>query len=495
MNTTTKSKHYSYISAIIFPLLLFSISPFQLTAQPPKSKAQQIYALLKSYAAIKQFNGNVLVTQKGKIVFIKSYGDADFELGVANNRQTRFRIGSITKQFTAVLIMQLREKGLVHLDSTISTYLPWYAKETASRITVRNLLSHTSGLANYTARPDFFATLALLNIPPREFAANYCQYKDLSFEPGTKFFYCNTDYYLLGLIIEAVTGKSYANALRENILKNANMPNTGIDSIASLLANRAKGYNYTSEGYVNADPINMATSTYAAGAMYSTVDDLLNWQTALEGDGLLSAESRQIFFTPVIGNHAFGLYINKMKNGKTAIGHPGGINGFSSFLIRFKEDDINVVLLDNSTTHKRGSLDNTGSAIYSILTDQPFEMPKMPITVVLTETYLDKGLQQMLKQYLEIKNDSSYSLAKSNNFLNDFGYSLLSSGKVKESLVVLKLATEDDPKNANTLDSYAEALKTDRQFALSIDYYKKVLSLEPANKRVEEEIKKLQEMK
>lgn len=464
-----------------------------LYGQISKSKTEKIDALINSYTSIKQFNGNVLVVKKGKSVFFKNYGLSDMELQVPNKRETKFRIGSITKEFTAVLTMQLIEQGKINLDSSLVKYLPWYNRETGSKIKIKHLLSHTSGLDNYTVNPEFYNMMAYFSGQPKEFAEKYCQYDKLLFEPGKEFRYCNTDYYLLGLIIEAVTGKTYPKALSENILNKANMHNTGIDSISPLLPNRAKGYDYTYDGYVNADPINMASSIYAAGAMYSTVDDLLRWQQALNSNVLLTKESKEIFFTPYIKNHGFGFFINKLKSGKIAIGHPGGINGFSSFMTHFKEDDITIILLDNSTTHRRGNLDNISIGIYAILLNEPYETPKTPITVALTETYKTKGVQPMLDQYFRIKNDPAFGQQKSDTFLNDFGYTLLQKGKTKESLTILKLAAEENPKSANVLDSYAEALRADNQYTASIDYYKRALSLEPNNKRFREEILKLEE--
>jgi CubicO group peptidase (beta-lactamase class C family) len=477
----------------IILFLLLSGSCFTLPAQPQNTKVQKIDVLIRSYAAIKQFNGNVLVVQKGKPVFSKSYGFADFEWKIANDKQTKFRIGPITKQFTAMLVMQLKQDGKLHLDSAVTTYLPWYRRETGNTITIRNLLAHTSGLKNYTARPDFHNRLAHLTIDPKTFAEQYCQ-EDLEYEPNTQFKYCNTDYYLLGLIVEAVSGKSYAETLKERILDKAGMQNTGIDSISTILFKRAKGYEYSYEGYVNADPINMYTSTYAAGAMYSTVEDLLLWQKALEGTSLLSEENKKLFFTPGLGNYAFGVYVNKTKDGKTVIGHPGGIKGFSSFMVRFVEDDIIVILLDNSTAVRRGNLDNLSSGIYSIIMGKPYELPKTPIPVVLTETFLQKGVEAMIAKYNLIKADTGYDISGSNVFLNNFGYDLLTRGRIKESLAVLKLAADEFPGSANTLDSYAEALTTNGQYELAIAYYQKILTLEPDNKNAIIQVEKVKKM-
>lgn len=474
-------------------IALFSLLylPLHGYGQITKQQVQKIDELLKSYAAIKQFNGNALAVKDGNVVFSKSYGLADVEWGIKNDRTTKFRIGSITKTFTAMLIMQLAEKKLISLDDRIDKFLPWYEKEVASKISIRNLLSHSSGLTNYTERTDFYKELALLTISPKAFAEKYCHYKTLLFEPGSQFRYCNTDYYLLGLIIESVTGKSYSEVLKKNILEKAGMQNTGLDSIAATLPKRAKGYNYSYEGFTNSYPINMATSIYAAGAIYSTVDDLMLWEKAWNENVLLSEESKKIFFTPVFNKHALGLFINKMENGKTAFGHPGSINGFSSFFIKYKEDNIFIALLTNQTSG--GDLDVPGSGIYSILTNQAYKMPKKPVEIALYQTYIENGIPQMLQQYQQIKNDTSYNIKKSKTFLNNFGYTLLTDNKVKESLVILKLATEEFPNDVNTLDSYAEALKTDGQNAKSLDYYKRILVLDPTNKPAQDAIKELQE--
>ncbi|GHS87664.1 hypothetical protein FACS1894201_08940 [Bacteroidia bacterium] len=487
-NTKTCFKNRLFTFFISVTLLIL---PLYGSGQISKQQSQKIDDLITSYAEIKKFNGNALVVQNGNVVFSNSYGFADAEWNIKNDRTTKFRIGSMTKTFTAMLIMQLVEKKLISLDDKLEKFLPWYEKETASKISIKNLLSHSSGLANYTERLDFYKELALLSITPTAFAEQYCQYKTLLFEPGSKYHYCNTDYYLLGLIIESVTGKSYSEVLQKNILEKVGMRNTGLDSITAVLPKRAKGYNYGYEGFTNSYPINMATSTYAAGAMYSTVDDLMLWEQAWNGNVLLTEESKKLFFTPVIGSHAYGLFIVKMKNGKTAIGRPGGINGFNAFLIQFKEDNICIILLTNQTLNV-GDLDNTSSGIYSILTQQPYQMPKKPIEIALHESYLNNGLLQVIMDYNRIKTDTAYDLANSKTFLNNFGYSLLTEGKVKESLTLLKLATEEFPNDVNTLDSYAEALKRDGQNTQSMEYYKRILILDPTNKSAQDAIKDLQ---
>lgn len=483
------SRNSIFMKQVIASLLL-SIGCLTASAQLSKHQQQKIDSLLTALGEAKQFNGNVLVAQHGKPVFSKSYGYADFEWKIPNDKDTKFRIGSITKQFTAMLIMQLKQQGKLSLDSAVTSYLPWYRHDTGDSITVRQLLMHTSGLKNYTERRDFYTVLAYLTQDQRSIAQQYCQ-EDLEFRPGTRFKYCNTDYYLLGLIIEAVSGKPYAQALQEMIFDKAGMSNTGIDVIATLLPKRAKGYEYGFYGYENARLINMETSIYAAGAIYSTGNDLLLWQKALKGNLLLNEENKHIYFTPGMGNYAFGNYVTRTKEGKTVIGHPGGINGFSSFMIRYVEDDIVVILLDNTAAGRRGSLDEISVGIYSTIENKPYAFPKKPVSIPLTETFLQQGVSGVIAKYQVLKSDTSYDRSKGERYLNDFGYDLLTRKRTKESLDILKFAVQEFPQSANTIDSYAEALLTDGQYKDAITQYERVLQLDPGNKNALAQIEKI----
>ena len=228
--------------------------------------------MVATYHRLNLFNGTVLVAQKGKIVFEKSYGFANIELKVPNTPTTKFRIGSISKQFTAMLIMQLKQRGKINLQSTISDYLPWYRKDIGKKITIHHLLTHTSGLLNYTDKPNWEKELARQDIDHKEYALTF-RSDTLEFDPGTQKDYSNTNYFLLGLIVETITGKPFGEVLQKNILDVVGMKNTGIDYPDSIVMNRATGYDYNFDGYANAPYINMASSTFGCGAMYSTAED------------------------------------------------------------------------------------------------------------------------------------------------------------------------------------------------------------------------------
>lgn len=460
--------------------------PMRKSAADETARRNSIDRVVRSYADLKLFNGNVLVAVKGKLVFAKSYGLADMEWNVPNSRNTKFRIGSVTKQFTAVLILQLCQEGKIDLQAKITDYLPWYRKDTGEKITVRHLLTHTSGIPNYTKRSDFAKSLSTEEHPPQEFAEKYCM-GDLEFEPDTQFSYNNSGYYLLGVIIETVTKKPYAQVLKERITDVLGMKDTGIDTSDVLLKNRAAGYEYGLEGYFHAPFINMASSIFSAGAIYSTVDDLAVWQKALHGGKLLTRESQAVLFTPNRKNYGYGVYINQFtvqgtEVRKTGIGHPGGINGFSAFLARYVEDETDVILLDNTASVRRVNLDEISLGIYSALQGFPVTRPKQPIEVAITEK-MKSGKVDVVAYYHDLKTNHAeqYDFAKSEVFLNNLGYLQLQKGRTKDAIAILRLGVEEYPASSNTHDSYAEALLKDGQRELAVKHYKRSLELNPNN--------------
>ena len=181
-------------------------------------------------------------------LYFKNYGKADKSWNINATSDTKFRIGSVTKHFTGMLIMQLKQEGKIKLDDKISDYLPWFSKTVGNKITIHQLLTHTSGLPNYTDFPDFKTKMVFENLSEKEFAVKY--FKDnLAFEPGTKQNYCNTGYYLLGLIIEEITGKPYEEVLKEKIFDVIGMKNTGIENPKEIISNYAQGYDFDYDGY------------------------------------------------------------------------------------------------------------------------------------------------------------------------------------------------------------------------------------------------------
>jgi len=452
------------------------------SAAVAQDKARKIDDLVARYYSYGQFNGAVLVADNGKVIYKKGIGLANMEWNIPNEPDTKFRLGSITKQFTATLILQLVEQGKIKLDGKVSDYLPDYRKDTGSRMTIHHLLSHTSGVPNYTAAPGFFENVSRNPFPVDDFVKKYAS-GDLEFEPGTKFNYSNSGYFLLGAIIEKVTGKPYEQVLQDKILNPLGMKNTGYDHFGTILNKRATGYVKTPRGYDNAPYLDMSIP-YAAGSLYSTVEDLFLWDQALYGEKVLTAASKELMFKPNLENYGYGFGIRKASLGPNkievpVIEHNGGINGFSTTIVRLVGDKRLVVLLDNTSQGRY--LDPMSLAITNILYDQPYESPKQSIAEALLKTVTDKDVSAAVRQYRELK----ATLAGDYDFremeLNTLGYRLLQMKKVAEAIEIFKLNVEAYPQAANTYDSLGEAYLTHGDKELAITNYKKSLELNPQN--------------
>jgi CubicO group peptidase (beta-lactamase class C family) len=289
------------------------------------------------------FSGAVLVMKDGQPLLREGYGKASYELDVPNTPETKFRLGSITKQFTAMAIMILAERGKLSPDDPISKHLE-NAPSAWDKITIRHLLTHTSGIPSYTGFPQMMTRTVRMPATLDEIIATFKD-KDLEFQPGDKFTYSNSGYIVLGKIIERAAGESYETFLKENIFEPLEMSDSGYDHNGTLIKNRAAGYNRMLILLNNAPYIDM-TWPHAAGALYSTVDDLGKWDAALSAGKLVSAESYKAIFTPFKGNYAYG-WVVRERNGHKLIGHAGGIHGFSTSILRFPDDKLCVVVLNN----------------------------------------------------------------------------------------------------------------------------------------------------
>ena len=299
-----------------------------------------------------QFTGTVLVARDGKPIFRKGFALANREWNIPNGPDTKFRLGSITKQFTATAILELAEAGKLKTGDPISKY---YADAPASwsKITIHHLLTHTSGIPSYTSIPRFFEKQAMFDLTPAEIV-KLTQDQPLEFEPGEKWKYDNSGYILLGYVIEKVSGQNYADFIRQHIFEPLGMRDTGYDNTKDILPHRASGYVYNSGHWLNAPYLAM-TLPYAAGSLYSTVDDLLVWDQALYAGKLLSAESFQKMFTPYKNGYGYGWGIGKQFDRKM-ISHNGGINGFSTIISRYPDDKVTVIVLANMQTNATGRI-------------------------------------------------------------------------------------------------------------------------------------------
>lgn len=297
---------------------------------------------LKAQVNVNHFNGSVLVARDGKVILGKGYGMANFELGVPNSPSTKFRLGSITKQFTATAILLLQEDGKLSVQDPVCKHVA-ECPDAWKEVTIHHLLTHTSGIPNFTSFPDYQKTMTMPS--PVDSTIARFKNKPLEFKPGEKMAYSNSGYILLGHIIEKVSGKSYEAFLRERIFEPLKMVNTGYDNTTALLSGRAAGYSRRGDTITNAAYLDMSIP-HGAGALYSTVEDFLVWDQALSAGKLLSKKSLEMMFTPALNDYAYGWAVTKQFNHAT-VSHGGGINGFATFFARFPDDRLCIAVLTN----------------------------------------------------------------------------------------------------------------------------------------------------
>ena len=470
----------------VFLLLAISSTSFA------QDKVTKIDDLVKRFNELGQFNGTILVAENGRVIYKKGFGYANMEWKIPNDVDTKFRLGSLTKQFTSTLILQLVEQGKIKLDGKITDYLPDYRKDTGDRITIHQLLNHTSGIPSYTDQPGFIQSVSRNPYTVAEFVKTYTS-GDLQFEPGTKFSYNNSGYFLLGAIIEKLTGKTYAEAVRDNIFVPLGMKNSGYDTPSVLIPKRASGYSKTPAGYANAAYLDMSIP-YSAGSLYSTVEDLYLWDQALYGDKLLTAKSKELMFTPGLQDYGYGIGIRDSELGdKTkvkTIEHSGGINGFSTFMMHFVADKHMVVVLDNTGQFR--FLRPMIISVANILYDKPYETAKLQVGELVLKVANEKDVQTAIKQYRDLKASGTKDYDFSQGQLPSAAFQLLRSNRAKDAIELFKLNIEMVPQASKTYENLAEAYVATGEKDSAITNYKKSIELDPKNTSAIEALKRLE---
>jgi len=265
---------------------------------------------------------------------------ANYEHNVPNTPQTKFRIASLTKSFTAMAVLQLQEQGILNINDSIGKFIPDYPN--GDKITVHHLLSHTSGIPNFTVATDEKARVMPFNL---EMIIKKFKDLPLEFSPGEKFEYSNAGYYLLGYIIEKVAGKDYATVIKHNIFEPLGMTDSGYDYNHLVIKNRAYGYRMEKGELINAKYIHMA-NVHASGGLYSTIGDMYLWDRALYTEKLVKQKSLNQMFAPVTKNYGYGWGIVTLFNRKM-VGHNGYMEGFQTNITRFIDDDVCIIVLSN----------------------------------------------------------------------------------------------------------------------------------------------------
>lgn len=410
--------------------------------------------------------GNVLVYKNGEVIFKNTSGLRSINPKDSLTLKSQFRLASVSKQFTGMAIMKLKEAGKLDYDQKVKTILPDFPYP---NITIRHLLYHTSGLTDYER-------LIAYNWKPEDSTKKYILGNDeiikefyrvnpkLDFKTGEKWDYSNTGYLFLASIVEKVSGQHFSTFLKEQIFKPLQMDNTILykyqEAEDPKMPNRVFGYR-TALNQENLIPndYDIVNDVRGDGGIYSTLDDLFKWNMALSNHTIISRNFLDEAFTPGKLNngeetdYGFGWFIES-KNSPRIINHSGGWVGFGTYLFNEVDDKNGMVLLTNNSN------DNMRDIVYGLINignNKPYEIPKIKGELVLAKKILKEDIDKGIAFYHEIKTDTTKYEVKENN-LNQLGYLLLQNGNLNESLKIFKLNIDEYPKSANVYDSYGDAL-------------------------------------
>jgi len=341
-------KKFTLLVAIITTVLL-SFGTLRSGDISPEKLAEEIDGYFSKKIAADGPGAAVLAVKEGKVILRKAYGMANLELGVPMKPEMVFRIGSITKQFTAASILMLVEEGRISLNDEITKFIPDYPTR-GNKITIHHLLNHTSGIKSYDELQKVHANLKK-DFKPYEFIDTF-KNERLDFKPGEQFKYSNSGYFLLGIVIEKVSGKTYEEFIIKRVFEPLGMRNSYYDSHSCIIPNRAAGYQPAKNGFINADYFSI-TWGYAGGALLSTADDLWIWIRALYSGKVVSPNHLQLMTTPTkyaggkIQNYGYGFWLKPLFNEKK-VDHNGGIFGFLTYVLYLPQKDIFVTVLTNA---------------------------------------------------------------------------------------------------------------------------------------------------
>lgn len=470
-----ESREYSFGDAHPAVRLVFSVLLiWSVHAHASQSEqATKIASLMASLHERGQFNGAVLVAERGNIIYRGAYGKANFKTNADLTPETPFCLASVTKQFTAMAIMILAEQGRLSYDDPVSKYIRELSRtERTSKITVRHLLTHTSGI------PDF-GDLGIddPHLTQEGLIQALLQKESVFSSAGRKYRYSNPGYILLAIVVEKVYGQSFSDFLEQRIFRPLRMDNTFVfDTALKRNQQAAIGYNQ----FGQEDDV-QATSTPGDGGIFSTVDDLFKWDQALNTDKLVPQSALAVAFTPGkveegTSTYGFGWNVGDNDNGKY-VWHSGSTAGFRAFIERQLAERVTVILLTNRGNSKRSEIND---AILNIVAGKPYLMPRMSGAEKLYGVIRESGIQAALRLCDSLKTNLDYDLGESE--LNSLGYQLLyGDNRVQDAIAIFKLNTSAHPLSSNAYDSLAEAYRKSGADKLAISNYQNAVMLDSAN--------------
>ncbi|MDF7775521.1 serine hydrolase [Sphingomonas sp. AOB5] len=431
-----------------------------------------------------QFTGAILVARNGVPIVNTAYGMASYELGVPNTPRTVFNIASITKQFTAMAIMQLSERGKLNVGDSICDYLS-NCPAAWKPITIRNLLTHSSGIPNASRLPDWDESLSMRRYRPEEFVDLFRRLP-LRFAPGEKSAYSNSGYFLLGLIIERASGMPYGEYLKANIFAPLGMTHSRHNDNRAVIPGAATGYYSRGTNFITATYVDPSTSL-GDGGMVSTTGDLLRWDQALYSEKLVSRASLDAIFTPYKDGYGYGWEIGT-RFGRKTISHSGSDAGFSSFILRVPDERLTVIILGNGD---RMSAARAAYGLMAIVLGETYKIPAPQLVDMLWNTISQRGVDAAIAQYRQLRSANAADYNFGEETLLDLGYALIDARELDKAEAIFKLNIEMFPKAPYNYDGLGDVADRRGDRKAAIAHFERSLAMDPTNTYASDALKRL----
>ena len=463
--TTQKFPKQFYLVAVLLFLVLSSCKQGSVS---PNQEDNPYEDLISTMYQRGQFNGNVMVIKKGQIVYQGSFGIKNIDPLDSLELGDRFRLASVSKQFTAAAIVQLKEQGKLAYDQDVRDFIPELPYK---GITVRHLLNHVSGLPDYVALLDEYWKPELAYNDLDKFVSgnddiiNMLIEKkpEIDFEPEVKWAYSNTGYLLLASIVAKASGMPFETYVKQNIFGPAGMGSVVYDYKPDSDPNmpeRVFGYRTELDGSRVLEDRQYLNPVQGDGGIYASLEDLRKWDRALYTDKIMSKASKKEAFSPFVlkngdtTDYGFGWFLDKSPTGKKVVSHGGGWVGFRTFIYReIEEDNCFIILTNNSDSNLGAAIDE----LKKILHDEPYEIPKIAISDTLARVILNKDLASGIDLYESLKKTDPNNYDFSEGQLNRLGYQLMAIEKNTEAIGVLEYNNKLFSSSANTFDSMGDA--------------------------------------
>ena len=462
-----------YFSTAVFLIAL--LHPIVVQSQNFKSLVDPIKAQLKILEKENNLSGVVLIAKDGKPIYREAFGFSNLPDRVKNKPDTKFNLASINKMFTAIAIMQLVESGKISLQDKVGKHLTDYPnKAVADSVTIHQLLTHTSGMRSFWEDYDKLAKVNFKTVS--DYLPLFVD-KKLAFAPGSDFYYSNSGYMVLGLIIEKLSGQNYFDYVKEHIYRPAKMINTDAYELDNAIPNLATGYTMSLEEpgqWKNNTFLNPTKGTPAGGG-YSTVDDLLNFANALQSNILLSKENTTLCTSGKVkfreGMYGYG-FEETIVNGHRIFGHTGGHDGVASEIMIYPDLGYTAVILTNGEVENYWEASNL---IKKQLVGSSQSIDNFFYTKDIIKTVYNKGYEAGIKE-IEL-NSKKYSLRE--NLIERYAYKFLFEKKTNQAIDLFKLNLHFFPNSTNGYYYISEAYRVSGQKEKAIEYLKLYLEKEP----------------